>query len=417
MIHIGGVSAAELVSEYGTPLYVLDEESLRQRCRTYTDTLAAHYPGESLAIYAGKAGLTTGIAKRVSDYGFGIDVVSGGEIHTVLEAGIDTERLYFHGNNKAMDELALAIEKNIRIIVDNETELDRIIDLSKSAKSAVRVLIRLKPEIDAHTHEYIKTGQLDSKFGVDKRDVPNLVKKIQAVATVEFLGIHAHIGSQIFDAKPFNELGVLMAEEAEKIRNATGVELKEMNIGGGLGIPYLESENAPNISEVLATMLQSITQSFQERNMPLPKLIIEPGRSTIATAGVTLYTVGTIKKIPEIRDYLFIDGGMADNPRPIMYQAEYTMAIANKANQSCDHKYAIAGRFCESGDILAKDVPLPEAELDDIIIVYGTGAYNYAMASNYNRFPRPAWVSVDNGKVSTLVRRESYADLVQNDVL
>ena len=325
------------------------------------------------------------------------------------------KNVYFHGNNKSVEELEMAIQSGVRIIVDNQTELDRITLISKRSKQSASILIRLKPEIDAHTHEYIKTGQLDSKFGVAKDDLIDMINGIDHTA-VSFLGIHAHIGSQIFDTKPFEDLAKMMATHCQDIQSLCGLDVQELNIGGGLGIRYTEDEQAPDISNTVATLAKSIKSAFNDAKMPLPMLIMEPGRSLIGTAGVTLYRVGTIKDIPNIRRYLFIDGGMADNPRPIMYQAKYTYEIANKANQPASECYSIAGRYCESGDILAKDVMLPKAELGDLILVYGTGAYNYAMSSNYNRFGKPAWVSVRDGQSKLILKAESLDDLIRNDV-
>lgn len=413
-LEVGGIKVSDLISEYGSPLYVMDGETLKQNCLDYVDTFKDHYPNAVVA-YASKALLTVGIARRVAALGMGFDVCSGGEIYTILKAGVDTETVYFHGNNKSPQELRLAIENNIRIVVDNQEELNRIKTLVAELGVTARVMVRLKPEIEAHTHEYIKTGQIDSKFGIEKESLIPFIKDILVADGVEFIGVHAHIGSQIFDVDPYHDLVQIMLGYMEKIQNETGAIVAELDLGGGFGIQYIESDDPPNVREVLQKMISELKSGCQDRGMAVPKIIVEPGRSIAATAGLTLYTVGTLKSIPGIKEYAFVDGGMADNVRPIMYQAKYTFECANRATTAPDTTYTIAGKFCESGDVLAKNVQLPALEVGDLIAVYGTGAYNYTMSSNYNRFCRPAMVIVQDGKADVLVRRETYDDIIRLD--
>lgn len=414
-IKIGGVSVEKLVKTHGSPLYVLDEITLRENCRKYTKILEDIYPNATVA-YASKAGMTVGILNVIAEEGLGSDIVSGGEIYTALKSNLDTEKLYFHGNNKSDDELRLAMTHGIRIVIDNQTEVERIIDLCNTESLHAKVLVRLKPEIEAHTHEYIKTGQIDSKFGISKEDLLEVIQQLHEHENIQFLGIHGHIGSQIFDIEPYEDLARIMAGHAAAIKTALGIEIAEMNLGGGIGIQYTTEDDPPPVSDVIEHMIYSLKTALDEHNLAYPKLILEPGRSITATAGVTLYTIGAVKSIPGIKDYIFVDGGMADNPRFILYKSKYTFEISGKHHKSNGKLFTIAGKFCESGDVLGKDVMLPTPERGDIMVVYGTGAYNYAMASNYNRFCKPAMVMVNNGKVQPIVKRETYEDLVKNDV-
>ncbi|MBT5954262.1 diaminopimelate decarboxylase, partial [bacterium] len=272
-------------------------------------------------------------------------------------------------------------------------------------------------EIEAHTHEYIKTGQIDSKFGIDKNDLIKIVKVIVSDDNLEFLGIHSHIGSQIFDVKPFEDLANLMIEKVALIKSELGIDVPEINCGGGIGIQYVESDDPPAVSDFVARLCSKLKAACERENLELPLLMLEPGRSIVGTAGITAYKIGTVKRIKNVKNYVFIDGGMADNPRPIMYQAEYTFALANKADRPNTDTFSIAGKFCESGDILANGISLPDAEVGDVLVVYGTGAYNYSMASNYNRFCRPAMVVVKDGSARYLVKRETFQDLVNLDVV
>lgn len=404
-LEIGGFDTVELAKEFGTPLYVLDEATIRGRCQQYIKAFRGRYPNTDV-IYACKALCTAGVLKIVTSEGLGLDVSSGGEFYTALKAGCDPKKIYFHGNNKSKQELKFALEAGVgRIVVDNLQELETLDEVTKQTSRRADILFRVNPGIEAHTHEYIKTGTIDSKFGIPQDQVEAAVKEAGKKKLINFLGFHSHIGSQIFDVKPFVEETKLLLDLTLKYGT------QELNIGGGLGVAYLSSDELTSIDffakEIAAVLKDKI----------MAKLVLEPGRSIISNAGVTLYTVGGIKEIPGIRKYVFIDGGMSDNSRPILYQARYEAKIANKADQPNKKKVTVAGRFCESGDILIKDINLPEVESGDILAVLCTGAYNYSMASNYNRVGRPAMVLVGDGDATLIVKRESYDDLILNDVI
>lgn len=413
-IFVGGCSLNELAATYGTPLYVLDESTIRSNCQLFTHILAEHYPNFTVA-YASKAGLNIGISNLIASENLGADVVSGGELYTVLNSDIDPEKVYFHGNNKSREELSLAIENHIRIVVDNPFELALIETIASDLNKKALIMFRIKPGIEAHTHEYIKTGHIDSKFGLPFEEILPLIQTVDQSEWATFIGIHAHIGSQIFDIQPYYDLVSILVSFMESIKNVTGKDILELNCGGGFGIQYTDNEQAPDIAEIILQMATELKLLCQEKKLERPKLVFEPGRSIIANAGVTLYSVGATKYVSGGSNYLFVDGGMADNPRPMMYQSKYTFDILNpKTPNRMDYK--IAGKFCESGDILADNVSLPIASVDDIIVVYGTGAYNYSMASNYNRFCKPAMVLVNNESHRLLVKRETYQDIIQYDI-
>ena len=412
-VSISDVKLVSLAQEYGTPLYVLDKETIVRNCARYIQPLSEQLDS-FLVLYAGKANLSIGLINLMAELGMGLDVVSGGELYTALHSNMLTEKIYFHGNNKSYSELKLAIESGVKIVVDNEQEAQNIIQLCEDGNTA-QLLIRMKPEIEAHTHEYIKTGQIDSKFGVEKDRLIPLIRRLQSVKSIDVLGIHCHIGSQIFQITPFEDLVSLMTQTVLAIKTQCGLEVQELNMGGGIGIKYTQEDTPPNIEEYIARVAKLFKSQCQELGISCPKLLLEPGRSIVGNAGVTLYTVGTIKEIPGVKNYLFVDGGMADNPRPIMYQADYTFGVA-KPQCGDTFEYAIAGKFCESGDVLTHSVFLPKVRVGDILVVYSTGAYNYAMASNYNRYCKPAMVLLDQGNSTVLVRRERYEDITRFDI-
>lgn len=412
-LQIGGVDIVDLVEQYGSPLYVMDEATLRGNCRLYTQPLTEHYPN-SRVLYAGKANLNLPLINIVHSEGMGLDVVSGGELYTALKSNMDPRHIYFHGNNKSVTELRLALKHGVNIVLDNDQELDNIIRLTQEGLEA-KVMIRLKPEIEAHTHEYIKTGQIDSKFGFDKRELGALSQKIAAQSSVHYLGIHSHIGSQIFDTEPFLDSVDIMLGYADTIRNSSGLETRQLNLGGGIGIQYTQADNPPEIPAYMEAVCSKVKDACEERGIEEPMLLFEPGRSIVGNAGITVYTVGTIKDIEGVKTYIFVDGGMADNPRPMMYQAEYTYDLVHQPGGIGVKEYAIAGKFCESGDVLTHKVRLPEVQVGDLLVVYGTGAYNYAMASNYNRAVRPAMVLVSEGTSRELIKRETWDDLMRYD--
>ena len=420
-LEIGGCDVTTLVEQYGSPLYILDEETLRTACRQYRNTFKEYYQGESQVLYASKAWNCLAVCAIVASEGLGIDVVSGGELYTALNAGMNPSKIYLHGNNKSDDELVLAIESGCTIVADNWHELYRLVKIGgeqteNSAAAPIRIMLRLTPGIECHTHEYIRTGHLDSKFGFDPNDLQEVFAFVSKQASLDCVGLHAHIGSQIFERQPHRDLAAVMVQW---LRDAAkhGLTITELNVGGGLGIKYIESDDPPSIEEWSRAICEVVQTACISENLPLPKLLCEPGRSLIATACVTAYTVGSSKIVPEIRTYVAIDGGMSDNPRPITYQSVYRAVVANKMSVPCTETVTLAGKHCESGDILIKNAQLPKTQANDILVVMGTGAYNYSMASNYNRLPRPAAVVVANGEANLILQRETYQDLIRQDCL
>ncbi|MGV0023771.1 diaminopimelate decarboxylase [Phormidesmis priestleyi] len=414
-LEIGGCDLFGLVQRYGSPLYVLDEETLRTACRQYRDAFRKYYPGESQVLYASKAWNCLAVCAIVASENLGIDVVSGGELYTALKAGVDPQKLYLHGNNKSLDELKLAIESGCTLMIDNWLELQTLADLVKG-KNPVRIMLRLTPGIECHTHEYIRTGHLDSKFGFDPNQVDEIFKFVSQQSELEFVGLHAHIGSQIFELQPHQDLGSVMVQWLSKAAKYD-LKIQELNIGGGLGIRYTESDDPPSIDEWVKVVCESVVAACQSEKIPLPKLLSEPGRSLIGSACVTVYTIGGQKTVPGIRTYISVDGGMSDNPRPITYQSVYRALIANRMSAPIVTQVTIAGKHCESGDILIKDAALPETRSGDLLVVMSTGAYNYSMSSNYNRLPRPAAVLVNQGEANLILQRETYEDLIRHDRL
>ncbi len=419
-LEIGGCDVRNLVQQFGSPLYILDEETLRTACRQYRDALKRYYPAPSQVLYASKAWSCLAVGAIVGSEGLGIDVVSGGELYTALQAGIEPDRLYFHGNNKSADELALAIDTNCIIVVDNWHELHTLVDLTQAGEIIlsypIRIMLRLTPGIECHTHEYIRTGHLDSKFGFDPNQLDEVFSFVSQQSTLHCLGLHAHIGSQIFERQPHHDLAGVMMQWLDKATRY-GLPVSELNLGGGLGIRYTESDDPPSIDEWVKTICEAVLAAATAHQMPLPKLLCEPGRSLVGSACVTAYTIGSSKVVPGIRTYVAVDGGMSDNPRPITYQSLYRAVVANRMSTPLTQTVTIAGKHCESGDILVKAANLPETKPGDILVVMSTGAYNYSMASNYNRLPRAAAVIVSQGSANLILRRETYQDLIQHDCL
>ncbi|MEH1943953.1 MAG: diaminopimelate decarboxylase [Nostoc sp.] len=415
LLEIGGCDVTTLVEQFGSPLYILDEETLRSACQQYRDAFKQYYKGESQVLYASKAWNCLAVCAIVASEGLGIDVVSGGELYTALQAGVSPDKIYLHGNNKSREELILAIESGVTVVADNWYELRTLVEIAQPGQ-AIRIMLRLTPGIECHTHEYIRTGHLDSKFGFDPNDLDEVFTFVSQQPALNCVGVHAHIGSQIFERQPHQDLAAVMVQW---LRDAGkyGLNITELNVGGGLGIKYTESDDPPSIEEWVKAICEVIQAACAAENLPLPKLLSEPGRSLIATACVTAYTIGSSKVIPEIRTYVAIDGGMSDNPRPITYQSVYRAVVANKMSSPLTQTVTIAGKHCESGDILIKNAVLPKTEPGDILVVMGTGAYNYSMASNYNRLPRPAAVVVANGEANLILQRETYQDLIRQDSL
>ena len=414
-IEIGGCDTVELADKYGTPLYVIDEKTLRSVCEDYKKAFSS-YPKTQI-MYASKAMCTSAVAKILSDEGLGFDVVSGGEIFTVYKSGADMDKVLFNGNNKSYDELKLALDLGVgRISADNFLELALLNEIAKNNNKIANILLRITPGIECHTHEYIQTGHLDSKFGFDLTQIDDAIDLIlNEYTNLKLHGLHAHIGSQIFETNIYPDEIEILIKEIARIKEKFGIDLDEINIGGGVGVKYIQQDNPPSVYDVGEIIISKIRESSDKYSINPPKLFLEPGRSIISTCGVTLYTVGSSKQVPNGRKYVAVDGGMADNPRPSLYQAIYHAEIANKKDVDNIEKVTIAGRFCESGDILIENIELPELEEGDILCVYNTGAYNYSMASNYNRVQKPAMVLVNNSQSDIIVERESLEDLVSHD--
>ena len=417
---IGENDTVELAKEYGTPLYVLDEELIRKNCRVYKDALDKYYDGKGLVLYANKAMCTLYTCKIIAEEGLGADVVSGGELYTALKAGFPMEKIYFHGNNKTDEELEMAVKNGVgHIIVDNIYELEKLDKIAGEHGVIQKIMFRIKPGIDAHTHSFIRTGQIDSKFGValENGEAFDIYAKAVKMKNVKINGVHCHIGSQIFDIEPFKQAAEVMMNFIGDLKDKLGVEVEELNLGGGFGIRYTENDDPVPYDEYIKNIHAVVRDTAEKRGVKLPFIIMEPGRSIIAPAGITLYTVGGIKDIKDVRKYVSVDGGMGDNPRYILYESEYAAVVANNANAPKTEKVTVAGKCCESGDILLKDVMMPQIQVGDTLAVLATGAYNYSMASNYNRIPRPAVVAVSKGKSKVVVKRETYEELIRNDVM
>jgi diaminopimelate decarboxylase len=413
-LQIGGCDAVELAREYGTPLYVYDEQTIRTRCAEYRDALAASYPG-SLVIYASKAFTSPMLLQILKEEGLGLDVVSGGELHVAKVAGFPMETVYFHGNNKGADELAMALDLGIgRIVVDSFYEIELLGRLAANRGVRAPILLRLSPGIDAHTHDYRKTGILDSKFGfpISTGQAEEAVRTALETPSLDLLGFHAHVGSQIFELEPYQETIRVVLDFAAEMRDRHDVALREFSPGGGWGIAYTPEDDPEPTRKVGTLVGEMVHSELAKRGLGEPRLFIEPGRSIVGQSGVALYTVGGIKRIPGLRVYASVDGGMADNIRPAIYGARYEALVANRADAPADETVTIAGKYCESGDLLIKDIELPALQSGDILAVPASGAYNLAMASNYNMALKPAVVLVKDGQARLMRRRQTYDELL-----
>jgi diaminopimelate decarboxylase len=416
---LGGCLAENLAQEFGTPLYVFDETTLRARCREYRQTLAQHYPGTGRVAYASKAYLNLALAQLLAQEGLNLDVVSGGELYVARQAGFPAERIHFHGNNKSPAELATALDEDVgRIVVDNFHELNLLERLADQRGGRVSIWLRLSPGIDAHTHSYRKTGLLDSKFGfpLETGVAERALVRAMASPHLELVGLHAHIGSQIFDVEPFVKAVTALLDFAATMRARHSFELREFSPGGGWGTSHHEADAPAPVDRYVQAVSEAVVEGCRRHGLAPPTLVIEPGRSIVAPAGVALYRVGARKEIPDVRIYVPVDGGMADNIRPALYGARYTALAANKARQVAEETVTIAGKFCESGDVLIRDVALPRLAAGDLLAVPGVGAYCLPMASNYNLVPRPAVVLVEEGRASLIQRRETFEDLMVRDL-
>lgn len=414
-LEIGGCAVTELVRELGSPLYVVDEASFRVAASQYREAFARHYPGPSRVLYASKAWSCLALCALAASEGLGIDAVSGGELHTALAAGVDPGLCYLHGNNKAADELRLAVESGCTVIVDNRHELEELAALA-SAAAPVSILLRFTPGIGGGAHHAIRTGHEDSKFGFASAEMAEILDAVRDRPGLRFAGFHAHLGSQICELGPYRELAGLlvrwMGRAAER-----GLETRWLDVGGGLGIRYTEADEPPGVDAWVRTVAETVVEACLEGGRALPGLIAEPGRSLVGPAGITAYTVGGRKDIPGLRSYLSVDGGMSDNPRSLLYGAVYRALIADRVSAPFSQRVTVVGKHCESGDVLIADAPLPDARPGETLVVLGTGAYNYSMSSNYNRIPRPAAVLARGGEAELIVARETWQDLARHDRL
>ncbi|MDR2909657.1 MAG: diaminopimelate decarboxylase [Oscillospiraceae bacterium] len=416
---IGGLDAVELGSRYATPLYVMDEDEIRANCRAFLRGMKIHREGRGAVAYASKAFCCKRMCRIAAEEGLWLDVASGGELHTALEAGFPSGRIIFHGNNKTAADLTLALEAEVgRIVVDNIFELGLLDHLAKAAGKTACIQLRIKPGVEAHTHEYIRTGGVDSKFGfsLESGEAMKAVVKALGRQSLCLKGLHCHIGSQIFGTEAFRAAASVMTELFARVKRETGYAIPELNLGGGFGIRYLPEQEPAGYESCIEAISRAIAESCRALNISEPFLMVEPGRSIVGPAGITLYTIGAVKEIPGVRTYLTVDGGMADNPRYALYKSEYHMLLAARALAPPTGAYTVAGRCCESGDLLGVNIALPRPAVGEMLAVLATGAYNYSMASNYNRLPRPAVVMVGGGGSYLAVRRESFEDVARFDV-
>ena len=416
---LGGVGVKTLAAQYGTPLYVMDENVIRSNMRAFKSSMDQYYGGKGLVCYASKAFSCKEIYRIAKEEGIGADVVSIGEMYTAKSVGFPMDQVCFHGNNKTRRELEAALDWGVtRIVVDNLTELHTLSALAKEKGIIAEILLRIKPGIDAHTHNFIRTGQIDSKFGLalETGEAMEGVKEALAAESVTLRGLHCHIGSQIFSVDPFVHAAEVMMGFLGQIKAETGVELPELNLGGGFGILYTDEDEPVPFGDYMEPVSRAVKASAEKLGLSQPFVLIEPGRSIVGEAGTTLYTVGSVKEIPDIRIYVSVDGGMGDNPRYILYQAKYDMILANRVNEPATETVTVAGRCCESGDLLGENVPLAPAKPGDLLAVFATGAYNYSMASRYNRVGIPPVVMVKDGASRVIVRGETLEDLVRTDL-
>ena len=413
-----GCDAVALAREYGTPLYVVSERMIRERLREVRASFLDRYPGTG-ALYASKALQTLDICRIVASEGIGLDVVSGGELYAALKAGFPMQDVWFHGNSKTEDELRMAVEYGVgRVVVDNLHELGFLNQTALAAGKRVKILFRITPGVDSHTHAFISTGKLDSKFGIplDPSVRDEYIGAAMKMEGIELLGFHFHVGSQILVNESHRKAVGIVAKLMAEARDAYGFETRELNLGGGYGIRYYGDEQTNPLSYFVDAMMDDLKAACAASELSLPRVVIEPGRWIVGEAGITLYTVGSHKVIPGIRTYVGVDGGLPDNPRPALYGAIYEASVADRHDAPRDEKVTVAGKCCETGDILIRDIELQSPMPGDTLAVFTTGAYNHSMASNYNRLPRPAMVLTDGGKHRLSVRRETFEDLVSREL-
>ena len=416
---VGGLDTAELAAEFGTPLYILDENVIRRNCRTYVNAMHECFGPASAPLYASKALCFKGIYPLVQSEGLCVDVVSPGEIYTALAAGFPASKMFFHGTNKTDADIEYGVKSGIGyFVVDNLNELEVLNRVASEASVTQKVLLRLTCGLDPHTLEAINTGKVDSQFGVpiDTGQAYGFVKAALECGSIEVAGFHSHVGSQIFESDSFNRQVEILISFAAKVRDELGYTIKVLNIGGGFGVRYTENDPVSDIPARIHEVADHLNAALEEHDFALEAVFMEPGRSIVADAGVTLYTTGGVKEVKGYRNYVTVDGGMTDNPRYALYKSEYTVLNASRAGEMADYECTVAGRCCESGDRIAENICMAKPERGDIIAVLTTGAYNYAMASNYNRVPRPAMVMIADGKASLVVKRESYEDMMRNEL-
>lgn len=416
----GGMDTVELIQKYGSPLYVMDEQKIRQNARVYVDAMKEHFGNGSHPLFASKAASFKQIYRIIGQEGMGTDVVSAGEIFTAHAAGFDLSLAYFHGNNKTDADIAYAMEMGVGCIVaDNREEIDAINRLAGEKKIKQKILIRLTPGIDPHTYEAVATGKVDSKFGsaIETGAAEELTLYTIAQPNIDLFGFHCHVGSQVFDSEVYLAASDIMLAFVAKLQKEQGFITRELNMGGGYGVRYTEKDPTINIGENIALVAEEMKKTASRLGINLPTILMEPGRSIVADAGLTLYTVGSVKEIKGYKNYVSVDGGMPDNPRYALYGSAYTIEIANKMQEEKSFLCSVVGRCCESGDILQENVTLPASVArGDILAVLTTGAYNYSMASNYNRIPRLPIIMVNGDSDYVAVKRESFEDLIRNEL-
>jgi diaminopimelate decarboxylase len=422
-LEIGGCDTIDLARTFGTPLQVIDEQLLRRNCQEYHTSFGSGGHTD-LVLYASKALLNKAICHIIQEEGLGLDVVSGGELFIALQSGFPPDRIYLHSNNKSPEELELALDSGVgRVVIDNYFELETLNRLAGARKGAsgkpAAVLLRIAPGIEAHSHEYIRTGQTDSKFGftLTNGEAARAVRTALEAGNLDLRGLHCHIGSQILELDAFRNTAAVMVDFLQSLRSSLGWTAAELDLGGGLGVYYTAGDEPPSIASYAAAVRESVEESCRRHDYPRPVVVVEPGRSVISPAGTTLYTIGAIKDIPGIRKYVAVDGGMNDNPRPALYQAKYEGLLANKASLPPQEVVAVTGRCCETGDMLIWDLQAPVVESGDLLAISCTGAYTYSMSSNYNGLPRLAMVLVGNGRPDLIVSRETGADLVRHHLV
>ncbi|SHK20739.1 diaminopimelate decarboxylase [Clostridium cavendishii DSM 21758] len=417
VLNIGGVNSKTLCEKFGTPLYVMDEALIRDNCRRYRNAFLCNKNNNRVA-YAGKAFLTLAMCNILNEEGLYLDVVSGGELYTAFKANFPLEKVYFHGNNKTLDEIELGVKLGVgRFVVDNYFEIENLNEIASKYNKIQPIYLRITPGIEAHTHDYIKTGQLDSKFGFAAvgDTIVSAIKKAIELPNINLCGLHCHIGSQIFETEPYEDAANIMIRLINRIYNETGYKISELDLGGGFGIYYKKGDKPRTIEEYCSCIIDKVEEVCLELDMEKPILTIEPGRSMVGNSGLTLYTIGSIKDIPNVRKYVSVDGGMTDNIRPALYSAQYECIVANNVINTSDETVTISGKCCESGDILLNSIDIPEVESGDILAVLSTGAYGYSMSNNYNKIPKAAVVMVLNGEAKVICKRESYEDVIRNE--